>query len=109
MRRPTCRPSWPLRTRRPEAGTQGTAVRPAGARYCGDPTPPGEGPMPDFTTHEVFNQPEPLVDRNLFDSNQPLRDALAFNAPGLDTAPLQALGALVGSAQMQSHARLANV
>jgi putative acyl-CoA dehydrogenase len=65
--------------------------------------------MPEFTTHEVFNQPEPLVDRNLFDSNQPLRDALAFNAPQLDTEALHALGALVGSAQMQSHARLANV
>src|SRR3954471_15552337 len=65
--------------------------------------------MPEFTTHEVFNQPEPLVDRNLFDSNEPLRDALAFNAPALDTAPLHALGALAGSAQMQSHARLANV
>ena len=61
------------------------------------------------TTHEVFNQPEPLVDVNLFDGNQALQAALAFNAPALDTAPLQALGQQVGSAQMQQHARLANV
>ncbi|QCB46473.1 isovaleryl-CoA dehydrogenase [Hydrogenophaga sp. PAMC20947] len=60
-------------------------------------------------THEVFNQPEPLVDVNLFAGNQALQAALAFNAPLLDVAPLQALGAQVGSAEMQTHARLANV
>ena len=60
-------------------------------------------------THEVFNQPEPLVDVNLFDGHRAMQDALRFNAPGLDTAPLQALGQQVGSAQMQQHARLANV
>ena len=61
------------------------------------------------TTHEVFNQPEPLVNVNLFDGNQALQSALAFNAPDLDTAPLHALGERVGSAEMQTHARLANV
>jgi len=60
-------------------------------------------------THEVFNQPAPLVDVNLFAVNRPMQAALAFNAPGLDTAPLQALGEVVGSAGMQTHARLANV
>jgi putative acyl-CoA dehydrogenase len=59
-------------------------------------------------THEVFNQPEPLVDYNLFDTNQGLRDALKFNAPQLATAGLSALGASLGSAAMQTHARLAN-
>jgi putative acyl-CoA dehydrogenase len=61
------------------------------------------------TTHEVFNQPEPLVDTNLFAANRAMRAALAFNAPALDTAPLHALGAVVGSGEMQTHARLANV
>jgi putative acyl-CoA dehydrogenase len=61
------------------------------------------------TTHEVFNQAEPLVDVNLFETNQPLQDALQFNAPGLDMAGFSALGAQVGSAEMQQHARLANV
>lgn len=61
------------------------------------------------TTHEVFNQPAPLVDTNLFSANRAMQAALAFNAPALDTTPLQALGAVVGSGEMQAHARLANV
>jgi putative acyl-CoA dehydrogenase len=60
-------------------------------------------------THEVFNQPAPLVDYNLYETNRPLQDALRFNAPLLDTAELQQLGAAVGTVGMQNHARLANV
>lgn len=60
-------------------------------------------------THEVFNQPVPLVDYNLFETNRPLQDALRLNAPQLDATPLHALGGLVGTAEMQTHARLANV
>ena len=60
------------------------------------------------STHEVFNQPEPLVDYNLFETNRPLRDALKFNAPQLHVAQLQELGVTLGSAEMQAHARLAN-
>ena len=60
-------------------------------------------------THDVFNQPLPLVNVNLFAGNRALQSALAFNAPKLDTAPMQALGERVGSAEMQTHARLANV
>ncbi|MDE2618437.1 MAG: isovaleryl-CoA dehydrogenase [Burkholderiales bacterium] len=59
-------------------------------------------------THEVFNQPAPLVDYNLYETNRPLQDALRFNAPQLDTAALSCLGAAVGTAEMQTHARLAN-
>lgn len=59
-------------------------------------------------THEVFNQPEPLVDYNLFETNRALQDALRLAAPQLDRAPLARLGALAGTAQMQAHARLAN-
>ncbi|MCE3270184.1 MAG: acyl-CoA dehydrogenase-like protein [Ramlibacter sp.] len=59
-------------------------------------------------THEVFNQPEPLVDYDLFETNRPLRDALRFNGPQLDTAPLARLGRLAGTSEMQAHARLAN-
>jgi len=61
------------------------------------------------STHEVFNQPQSLVGYNLFASNRALRDALTFNAPLLNTAALTALGATLGSANMQAHARLANV
>ena len=60
-------------------------------------------------THTVFNQPAPLVDTNLFTGNQALQDALKFNAPALNTAELVQLGELVGSAELQNHARLANV
>ena len=60
-------------------------------------------------THEVFNQPEPLVNYNLYETNRPLQDALKFNAPGLDTTALTQLGARLGTAEMQAHARLANV
>ena len=60
-------------------------------------------------THEVFNQPAPLADVNLYAGNRPLRDALAALMPALDTAPLLAAGAEFGSAAMQAHARLANL
>ena len=61
------------------------------------------------TTHEVFNQPEPLVDVNLFAGNKALQSALTLNATTLDLAPLRVLGERVGSGEMQAHARLANV
>ena len=48
------------------------------------------------TTHEVFNQPAPLTGYNLFETNRPLRDALKFNAPQLQLAPLEHLGASSG-------------
>jgi putative acyl-CoA dehydrogenase len=60
------------------------------------------------TTHEVFNQPEPLVGYDLLAGNRALCDALAFHAPGLPLAPLQALCRELGTAEMQAHARLAN-
>ena len=59
-------------------------------------------------THEVFNQSTPWADVNLFTTNQPLQDALRLHAPGLPLAGLTALGAEMGSAEMQAHARLAN-
>lgn len=62
----------------------------------------------DITTHEVFNQPAPLAGYNLFETNRPLLDALKFNAPQLQLAPLAHLGGVVGSIEMQTHARLAN-
>ncbi len=60
-------------------------------------------------THQVFNQPLPLTGINLFDGDQALRDALSFNAPGLVHDDLRELGAVLGCAEMQVHARLANV
>jgi len=59
-------------------------------------------------THEVFNQVEPLADLNLFDGHTALQDALAHHHPAYDRARFVALGAEVGRAEMQVHARLAN-
>jgi putative acyl-CoA dehydrogenase len=59
-------------------------------------------------THEVLNQATPFEGENLFRINRPLQDALRHHAPALDTQGLDALGALAGSAEMQTHARLAN-
>ena len=53
-------------------------------------------------THEVTNQSTPLAGVNLFLANRPLRDALQLHAPQLDTRPLIALGAEIGSAAMQA-------
>ena len=41
------------------------------------------------STHMVTNQALPLAGHNLFATNRAMRDALGFNAPGLDTAPLE--------------------
>ena len=62
-------------------------------------------------THDVFNQSTPFADVDLYASNRPLRDALAFNLElsAADEARLSELGRLAGSAAMQEHARLANV
>ncbi|MGD9836006.1 MAG: isovaleryl-CoA dehydrogenase [Piscinibacter sp.] len=60
------------------------------------------------TTHDVFNQPKPLVDVNLYAGNRALRDALAFHLPGRDEATSLAQGERWGSLEWQTHARLAN-
>ena len=60
-------------------------------------------------THEVTNQPVPLVGHNVYAGDRALRDALAFHLPGADEAGRIAFGALLGSEAMQTHARLANV
>ncbi len=57
---------------------------------------------------EVFNQSTPWCDVDLFQTNRPLREALTYHAPALNTTRLRALGTLAGSAEMQTHARLAN-
>ena len=60
-------------------------------------------------THEVTNQATPFVGVNLYNANRPLQDALRRHHPDHDAARFEALGARLGSAEMQMHARLANV
>ncbi len=70
-------------------------------------------PLLGATTHEVTNQPEPLSGYNVYTGDRALRDALAFHRPGAvgdaAEASQRALGALLGSAEMQTHARLASI
>ena len=61
------------------------------------------------TTHDVLNQATALVDYNLLKGNRPLLAALKFNAPNLDMTELIQLGQTLGTSEMQTHARLANV
>jgi putative acyl-CoA dehydrogenase len=61
-----------------------------------------------YATHEVLNQPGALEEYNAFAQDQPLVEAtLAFGASWA-TDHLHATGALVGSARVQTLARLAN-
>ncbi len=60
-------------------------------------------------THEVTNQPTPLVGYNVYAGDCALRDALAFHLPAAADCHRQARGLLLGSAEMQEHARLANL
>jgi putative acyl-CoA dehydrogenase len=61
------------------------------------------------TTHDVTNQATPLVGHNVYSGDRALRDALAFHLPAADDNHRHALGALLGAAEMQEHARLANL
>ncbi|WP_067704144.1 isovaleryl-CoA dehydrogenase [Erwinia sp. ErVv1] len=62
----------------------------------------------DWKTHTVFNQPDPLINSNLFLSDTPLREALVREGAGWDSDFLTALGQQLGSADALELARLAN-
>ncbi|MFZ5610490.1 MAG: acyl-CoA dehydrogenase family protein [Pseudomonadota bacterium] len=65
-------------------------------------------PQPLFTTHEVTNQPPPLLDYNLFTSDAALGAALAAARKAPDWAALQAYGAVLGAAETLQAAEDAN-
>lgn len=60
------------------------------------------------STHTVFNQPSPRRDIDEFALNTALREAVNTYAPQADVAELGRIGGLVGSAEFQTDARLAN-
>lgn len=61
-----------------------------------------------FSTHEVFNQPPPLEDVNLFTSDSGLQDAVAREGGQGAAAALTEFGAVAGSAEAFERGRLAN-
>ena len=59
-------------------------------------------------THEVFNQPVELVDYNLFESDEALKDAVRREGAAWAKDGLQAFGARAGSAEYLESGALAN-
>ncbi len=65
-------------------------------------------PLDHLETHQVTNQPPPLEDINLFESDIALRDAVAHAGGSLHQARLSAFGARAGSAEVAQWAMDAN-
>jgi len=59
-------------------------------------------------THRVFNQSSPFSDRNLFDADPALGEAVRALAPSRPLDVLRTQGERWGSSEWQEHARLAN-
>ena len=59
----------------------------------------GTDAVTDFVTHEVFNQPPPLVDYDLFKSDRALDDAVRREGGGWATDRLAAFGRVLGRAE----------
>ena len=65
-------------------------------------------PLTSLPTHEVANQPPPLGDYNAFADDQPLREAIAREAPPWVAEYLHKLGAQTGSQHSRELGFLAN-
>src|SRR5438874_7805364 len=57
-------------------------------------------PGSSFSTHEVFNQPPPLVDYDLFTSDRALQEAVLREGAGWAVPQLAAFGRRLGSAEV---------
>jgi putative acyl-CoA dehydrogenase len=58
---------------------------------------------PPSSTHEVVNQPPPLVDYNAFDADPALREALEREGGGWGVDRVHDFGAVIGSGEAQEH------
>jgi putative acyl-CoA dehydrogenase len=63
---------------------------------------------PSFGTHQVANQPPPLVDYNVFESDRPLVEAVAREGADWARERISGVGEFAGSGQAQELGRLAN-
>jgi putative acyl-CoA dehydrogenase len=59
-------------------------------------------------THQVFNQPSPLVDYNVFEADRPLVEAVRREGAEWAEERIAAVGAYAGSEQAQTLGQLAN-
>jgi putative acyl-CoA dehydrogenase len=69
---------------------------------------PPRQPVSVLDSHNVTNQPPPLAEYNLFESDPILREALKREGAGWATSRAQALGAILGSERLWELARAAN-
>src|SRR5215218_4622082 len=63
---------------------------------------------PSFGTHQVANQPPPLVDYNVFETDRPLVEAVAREGADWARGRISGVGEFAGSGQAQELGRLAN-
>ncbi len=69
---------------------------------------PARDPIAVLSTHEVTNQPPPLADYNLFDSDSALKEALHREGGMAAQEEIAAFGAVLGSEHAFELGRLAN-
>ena len=65
---------------------------------------PPRCPISVFDGHEVANQPPPLADHNLFDSDPVLGAAVAREGAGWAADKCHAFGAVLGSERVATYA-----
>ncbi|MEM6730515.1 MAG: isovaleryl-CoA dehydrogenase, partial [Myxococcota bacterium] len=65
--------------------------------------------MAHYDTHVVDNQPPPLEDYNVFESDTPLQEAMQREGAEWAIDAARTLGATIGSREVIDHARLANL
>lgn len=65
-------------------------------------------PLTELPTHSVTNQPPPLENYNLFDTDQALVDGVAREGAAWAAEQIRAFGAQMGSAENLRHGELAN-
>src|SRR5918992_2177062 len=64
-------------------------------------------PLTDRRSHDVFNQPPPFADVNLFDTDLALQEGLEREQAGWAVDRVRDCGAVAGSAEAQEHGRRA--
>ena len=69
---------------------------------------PSAAQRDDFTTHEVFNQPPPLVGYNVYEQDTALREGVAREGAAWDEPRLREIGAVAGSEEAIASGEQAN-